>query len=135
MGAEFLWWDRRPGVRVVGALAVLVLGARHEEVTPARAGDSFHADLERHGIHIDLAAISQDQRALDGAAQPAEPTAGTDETLQVLEVVVLVKQTKATTERDVGRTRALHQYGRPGMSGPPTNGRTFPAASAVLRAM
>jgi len=115
MGAEFFWWDRRPGVRVVGALAVLVLGARHEEVTPARASNGLHADLERHGIHIDLAAIGQDQRALDGAAQPAEPTAGTDETLQVLEVVVLVKKTKAPTKRDVRRARSFHYLCRDGI--------------------
>jgi len=99
-------------VRVVGALAVLVLGARHEEVTPARAGDGFHADLERHGVDIRLAHVAKDQRALDGTAQPAEPTARANEAFHVLEVVVLAKKTKATAERDVGWALLLHAYMR-----------------------
>ena len=112
VGADLLHGDFCAGVRVVGALAVPVLGSRHQEVAPTSAGDGLHADLERHGVDVRLAHVAENQRALDGTAQPAEPTARADEALHVLEVVVLAQKTKAPTERDVGWALLLHAYMR-----------------------
>ena len=95
-------------MRVVRAVAVSVLRARHEEVTASCAGDRLHADLERDGVDVGVAAVAKDDGAADGPAEPAEPTARADEALEVLKVVVLVEESKAPTERDVGRTDLLH---------------------------
>lgn len=107
MGADLVWWDLGSGVRVVGALAVLVLCARHEEVAATGAGDGLHADLERDRVDVGLALVCKDDGAADCAAQPTEATARTDEPLQLLEVVVLVKEPKPSTKRDIGWTRSL----------------------------
>lgn len=71
-------------MRVVGALAVLVLGARHQEVTAARTGHRLHADLERDRVDVCDAQVTEDQGAADGPAQPPESPARPDEPLQVV---------------------------------------------------
>jgi len=68
VGAEFLDWNRCAGVRVVGALAVLVLCTRHQEVTPACASDGLHADLKRDRVDVCDAQVTEDQGAADGPA-------------------------------------------------------------------
>lgn len=68
VGAEFLDWNRCASVRVVGALAVLVLCTRHQEVTPTSAGDGLHADLERDWVDVCNAQVTEDQGAADGPA-------------------------------------------------------------------
>ena len=103
-------------MRVVRAIAVSVLRARHEEVTAACAGDRLHADLERDRVDVGVSAVTKDDGATDGPAETAEPPARTDEALEVLEVVVLVEESEAPTERDIGRSVLLQRTGIPRFS-------------------
>jgi hypothetical protein len=98
MLTDLLWWDRHARVRVVGSVAVLVLGTRHKEVTPTSAGDGFHADLESHRVDVGFATICEDKGAADGAAQTTKPTARTNETFEFIKVIVLIKQTKSASK-------------------------------------
>lgn len=94
-------------MRVVGALAVLVLRARHQEVAAAGTGHRLHADLERDRVDVCDAEVAEDQGAADGPAQPPESPARPDEPLEVVQVVLLGQKAHAPTERDVGRAGLL----------------------------
>jgi len=98
VGAEFLDWDRCASVRVVGALAVLVLCTRHQKVTPACASDGLHADLERDWVDVCDSQVTEDQGATNGTAQSSESPARPDKPFQVVQVVLLGQEAHATPE-------------------------------------